>query len=310
MAASPLIDYDTIIEARSAEQTAVVACEAAEQGKGIALDVDRTGRRTRVDEASGPAAEPPGILDRISARALSREEGPLYRQLAAILRRPILGGDFPPGIALPREADLARRFGVSLITVRQALRDLEGDGLIKKRAAKPAIVTALHERADPSVAFRSFVEIAASTRERRLAIHSYRQERSRIASKAFGLAPDAAAWCLRATLFLRDEPAGETRIYFPPSVGARLKRRDFDDVVVFRSVQRHLGITLSGARITVRAEAADATLARALEYVAGGPVLVIEMLFSAADGTPVELTINRNRADRFSLTYDAPNDLG
>ena len=263
-----------------------------------------------MDEASGPAAEPPGFSTGSRARALSREEGPLYRQLAAILRQPILGGDLPPGIALPREADLARRFGVSLITVRQALRDLEGDGLIKKRAAKPAIVTALHERADPSVAFRSFVEIAASTRERRLAIHSYRKERSRIASKAFGLAPDAAAWCLRATLFLRDEPAGETRIYFPPSVGARLKRRDFDDVVVFRSVQRHLGITLSGARITVRAEAADATLARALEYVAGGPVLVIEMLFSAADGTPVELTINRNRADRFSLTYDAPNDLG
>jgi GntR family transcriptional regulator len=273
------------------------------------VDADRTSPRTRVGETSEPAAEPRGVLDQISARALSRQEGPLYRQLAAILRQPIVSGDLAPGMALPREADLAGRFGVSLITVRQALRDLESDGLIKKRAAKPAIVTAPDERGS-SVGFRSFVEIAASARDRRLEIHSYRRERSGVAAKAFGLGPGEPAYCLRATLFLRDEPAGETRIYFPPSVGARLKRSDFDDVVVFRSVQRHLGITLSGARITVRAEAADRSLARALEYSLGGPILVIEMLYSAADGTPVELTINRNRADRFSLTYDAPNDLG
>ncbi len=274
------------------------------------MDADRRYRRARADETSEPTAEPRDVLALIPARVLSREEGPLYRQLAAILRQPIVSGDLAPGMALPREADLAGRFEVSLITVRQALRDLESDGLIKKRAAKPAIVTAPDERGGSSVGFRSFVEIAASTKDRRLEIHSYRKERSRVAAKAFGLGPDAPAYCLRATLFLRDEPAGETHIYFPPAVGARLKRADFDDVVVFRSVQRHLGITLSGARITVRAEAADPSLARALDYAVGGPVLVIEMLYSAADGTPVELTINRNRADRFSLTYDAPNDLG
>ena len=56
---------------------------------------------------------------------------PRYRQLADTLRADIasgrypVGGQLPPGSALPREADLAARFGVSLITVRQALRDLD-----------------------------------------------------------------------------------------------------------------------------------------------------------------------------------------
>ena len=75
-------------------------------------------------------------------------------------------------------------------------------------------------------------------------------------------------------------------------------------------LQRHLGIQLSGAKITVRADIADEALAKTLDYVVGGPILVIEMLYLSTDGEPVELTINKNRADLFSLSYDAPNDLG
>ena len=88
-----------------------------------------------------------------------------------------------------------------------------------------------------------------------------------------------------------------------------MKRSDFDDVVVFRSVQRHLGIELSRARITVRAEIANSSLARSLAYEEGAPILVVEMLYFSAQGAPIELTISRNRADLFSLSYEAPNDL-
>jgi GntR family transcriptional regulator len=249
------------------------------------------------------------LADVFPPRILSRDDGPLYRQLLAILRAPIAAGKLEAGASLPREADLAIRFGVSLITVRQALRDLESEGLIKKRAAKPAVVTAPETGDGGSFAFKSFAEIAASTKDRRLEIHSYRKERSATASKAFGLPVEEALPCLRATLYMKDVPTGQTTFYFPPAVGARLKRTDFDDVVVFRAVQRHLGIQLSGAKITVRADVADEKLAEALDYEVGGPILVIEMLYRSADGEPVELTINRNRADLFSLSYDAPNDL-
>ena len=240
---------------------------------------------------------------------LARADGPLYRQLAASLRKPIEDGSVRPGSALPREADLAERFGVSLITVRQALRELESDGVIKKRAAKPAIVVGTEARPKSPFDFHSFAAIAASTKDRRLEIKSYRKERSPVAAKAFGLAPNRVCDCLRAILFVKDQPVGLTTFYFPPGIGNRLKRTDFDDVVVFRSVQRHLGITLSDATITVRAEIAGAALARALDYEIGGPILVIEMLYRSSNGEPVELTINQNRADHFSLSYNAPNDL-
>jgi GntR family transcriptional regulator len=274
-----------------------------------AMAASRKSVRRSANEPSGRQGETAAAFAKIPDRPLSRGEGPLYRQLATLLRQFITEGGLPIGAALPREADLARRCGVSLITVRHALRELEGEGLIKKRAAKQAIVAAPNAAVGSNFTFKSFAEIAASTRDRRLEINSYRREKSAIAAKAFGLAPGEAAYCLKATLFLRDLPTNFITFYFPPAVGARMKRTDFDDVVVFRSVQRHLGIALSRAQITVRAENASAALAQSLDYEEGAPVLIVEMLYFATDGSAVELTISRNRADLFSLTYEAPNDL-
>ena len=248
-------------------------------------------------------------LKSFPARGLSREDGPLYRQVASILTTAISSGALPPGASLPREADIAARFGVSLITVRQAMRDLQTGGLIRKRAARPAVVAAPERPAHPNFAFQSFAQIAASTKDRRLVIHSYRKERSDAASAAFGLRPGAVCHCLRATVFQDAQPGSETTFYFPPAIGGRLKRSDFDDVVVFRAVQRHLGIRLSSVKITVRADVADQVLSDTLHYPVGDPILVIEMLYLSDEGEPVELTISKNRADLFSLSYEAPNDL-
>ena len=52
---------------------------------------------------------------------------PLYYQLQEVLKEQIESGRWPPGEALPSEPELARRFGVSRVVVRQALAILEDD---------------------------------------------------------------------------------------------------------------------------------------------------------------------------------------
>jgi GntR family transcriptional regulator len=260
------------------------------------------------DAALDETTQQEEALRNLQPRLLTRHGGPLYRQLTTHLREPITTGVLQPGTPLPREADLAARFGVSLITVRQALRDLEAEGLIRKRTAKPAIVTAPQARSK-ALEFQSFKAIAASSVDRRLAIKSYRQEHSPMACEAFGLAPGTSCWCLRAILYVKKQPITQTTFYFPQHIGSRMRRADFDDVVVFRAVQRHLGIQLSRAQIRVRADIADEALAKTLAYTPGGPILATEMLYFSTEGEPVELTVSRNRGDLFSISYDAPNDL-
>jgi len=247
-------------------------------------------------------------LSSLPARQLLRHDGPLYRQLAAILRAPIVDGSYPVGTELPKEAEIADRFGISLITVRQALRELETDGLIRKRAAKPAVVAARAPTPKLSSAFRNFADIAAYTKDARLEIKSYRRELAEAPRAAFDLAEGDVSYCLRSILVVGGRPEAQITTWFQPEIGKRLKRSDFDDVLIFRAVERHLGLRLSGARISVRAETADQEIARDLDYAEGAPVLAMEMLYRALDRQPVELTIARHRADVFSLVYDAPND--
>jgi DNA-binding GntR family transcriptional regulator len=70
----------------------------------------------------GQAASPPNGagLDRTSFV-------PLYYQLQEVLKEQIESGVWAPGEALPSEPELARRFGISRVVVRQALAILQDD---------------------------------------------------------------------------------------------------------------------------------------------------------------------------------------
>ena len=56
--------------------------------------------------------------------------------LAGILREKILTGDLDEGMPLPNERDLGSQSGLSRASVREALRILEGDGLITTRIGR------------------------------------------------------------------------------------------------------------------------------------------------------------------------------
>lgn len=248
-------------------------------------------------------------VELLPKRALARANGSLYRQLADVLREPIADGVFPVGSELPKEASIAERFGVSLITVRQALRELETDGLIRKRSAKPAIVTARTPSVNFSWTFKNFADMAAFTRNAQLKVKSYRKETSPALQRHFGMGKDEAGYCLRSVLAVGRQKKAQITTYFPPDIGALLARDDFTDVLIFQSVQRRLGIRMEVAHCTVRAEVADERVSADLDIAIGAPVLVVEMLYQSADQRTVEFTIARHPADLFSITYDAPNDM-
>ena len=249
-------------------------------------------------------------IELLPRRELQRSRGPLYRQLADILREPIASGAIPVGAELPKEAMIAERFGVSLITVRQALRDLEADGLIRKRSAKPAVVTSQTPPVTLSWTFKNFADMAAFTKDAHLKIKSYRQESSPVLQRHFGLAKDQPGYCLRSVLCVGTQRKAQITTYFPPDLGSQLSKDDFNDVLIFRAVQKRLGIRMAVAHCTIRAEIADDAVAADLGVARGAAILAVEMLYQSADQRNLEFSVARHPADIFSITYDAPNDLG
>jgi GntR family transcriptional regulator of arabinose operon len=69
-----------------------------------------------------------------------QEAVPKYRQVYAALWRDILSGRLQRGERLPSEAELGRTFGASRITVGRAMRDLQRDGLVERRAGSGSYV--------------------------------------------------------------------------------------------------------------------------------------------------------------------------
>ena len=74
---------------------------------------------------------------------LIRQNSPvaLYYQLKSILAQKIMNNEWQVGDRLPSEFELCKEYGVSRITVRQALAELEKDGLIKRRQGVGTFVT-------------------------------------------------------------------------------------------------------------------------------------------------------------------------
>src|SRR6188768_3076663 len=77
---------------------------------------------------------------KISTRLVPFAPVPLYNQLKELLRSQILDGTYPSGSRMPSESELGELFQVSRITVRQALGDLQKEGLIFKIHGKGTFV--------------------------------------------------------------------------------------------------------------------------------------------------------------------------
>ncbi|MCW3815976.1 substrate-binding domain-containing protein [Micromonospora sp. DR5-3] len=69
-----------------------------------------------------------------------------FQQLAGVLRRGILAGDWAAGTKLPTESQLARETGLSLTTVRRAYEELVGQGLVVRRQGAGSFVTVPNRR--------------------------------------------------------------------------------------------------------------------------------------------------------------------
>ena len=72
-------------------------------------------------------------VNNANANALRQSRTPLYLQMAEVLRQRVHRGVWAPGDLLPTLDELAREFSVAKVTVRQAVKLLQDEGLLASR---------------------------------------------------------------------------------------------------------------------------------------------------------------------------------
>ncbi|WP_280451926.1 FadR/GntR family transcriptional regulator [Nocardia cyriacigeorgica] len=95
---------------------------------------------------------------------------PLAEQAAELLLARIRGGEWPLGHRLPGETTLAAQLGVGRSTVREAIRELAGKGVLASRQGAGVFVTALDVSEEWDIVLRRAT--IASVIEARIAIEA------------------------------------------------------------------------------------------------------------------------------------------
>lgn len=254
---------------------------------------------------TSPAAPAEPVLPSGQVSAPEREGAgdgqPLYLAVHGALRFGLHEGRWTVGSSLPSEAELSRQFGVSRITVRHALRLLESDGYIRKAPARRPVVVATNPDARTGWVLESLDDIVAMVGDARLDIQSWRKERAPAEAGLFALPVGTGVPCLRSRLVRDGTPYARSVIYFSPTVGEQLARHDFDDAVVFRVLQRKLGVRFDDVTLTVGAETANAEDAASLACEPGSALLVLQLLYREG-GRLVEVAYSRSRASAARLS--------
>jgi GntR family transcriptional regulator len=235
-------------------------------------------------------------------------EVPLYYQLAGVLREQILSGRFGTGDRIPTEVELVKSYGVSRITVRQALASLEKEGLVRREVGRGTFVNEQRPftgELKVEGSLDDLISIGMFTSVKLLGVRTVKATPDEAAM--LKLEPGAPITRCARLRYWHGDPYCHIVVDLPQAIGKRLSRADFKGSIL-RALEDKLDIHIRDAQQTVRASLADASLARLLETRIGAPLLSINRIVLRDDGTPVERVRTHYRSDIYCFSVHLARD--
>lgn len=205
---------------------------------------------------------------------------------------------------LPSESEMVGTFNMSRTTIRQALRDLQADGLIFKIPGKGSFVSRPKAVQD-LVSLQGFGEAMIPKGYDTFAcvVGISRAVTDSQASRKLHI-DNADIVEIRRIRYLNQEPISLDITYVPSSVGEKLILEDLANKDIFLIIENEYRIPLGKADIEIESVLADEGLARLLNIEEGSPILKIDRLTYTADHVPIdyEHLFYRGDALKYSLT--------
>jgi len=232
-----------------------------------------------------------------------RSRIPRYHQIARSLRGRIMQGDVAAGQRLDDQRSLAREFGVTLMTLRQALELLERDGLITRRHGLGTFV------ASPTVDYdilhlRTFAGDLSAKGERVATrfLRSHFAVPNRWVSRELGLDRGGRVFVLERLRLVAGRPISFQASYLPAAIGENVATVDLAVIPLRQALSFKLGIEVTAARETVSAVHLEARAARELGCRPGVPAFRSDRVSIGQAGAPIVYDRVFIPGDRFRIT--------
>jgi GntR family transcriptional regulator len=227
---------------------------------------------------------------------------PLWYQVSQSLRASILGRHTDAPLRLPTEEELAVHYGVSVLTMRQALKELEEEGLISRHRRRGTFIEPTALRGAPVKLLGSVDTIVAQQSADRTTV---------LAHGPAPLPPEVAEHfpdLTEAVAFRRlrydesGEPVNWAENHLRPELAARIDLTDLERWPMTKVLRDVLGVRISRITDTVEARLAAPETADLLQVPLLSPILHYTGVTYDDTGRAVDVVRIHYRGDRFSFT--------
>lgn len=228
---------------------------------------------------------------------------PIYYQIKELFKERIEGGKLEPHQRLPSERELEERYGISRMTARRALTELESEGYAYREQGKGSFVE------EPKLR-QALLELTGFTRDmekRRMSSGAQVLEHKVIEGQGELIQKLEASdgekiFVLQRVRLAEEEPLAIETTHIRHTLCDRIEEYDFEDRSLYSTLREDFDITLSRAEQSVEATLADEFEAENLNVEKGAPMLMAERTTFTGDGeTPIEYARSTYRGDRYKL---------
>lgn len=215
----------------------------------------------------------------------------LYNRIQRDLALSISAGEYPPGSRIPSETSLAKRFGVTRMTVRHAVDGLISEGLVTRRHGSGTYVS---QRRQPQRALNRLSGFTEDMRTQGRTATTVELDRREVEAPApvgsqLELQEGAHAVVLERLRQFDGKPVALQRVWLPFARAPELARRSLDGASLYEALEKDYGIRPTTARQRITAVAATQREADVLGVPLGAPLVFAERLTRDGNNRPVEL---------------------
>ncbi len=229
---------------------------------------------------------------------------PLYYQLATLLREQIDSGKYRPGDQLQTEQELVKAYGLSRMTVRQAVGSLEKDGLIRREPGRGTFVTDQLPKFSGDLeldrSIDDLISMGQATSVELLELSQIAATRDEV--RDLEVVEGSKVIRCRRLRYFKEQPYCYIVNRLPEEIGGSIPEANWCRGSVLEYIEESLGVPLQIAKQRIRATLADANLARWLQVRVGAPLLLVDYHIRSDDDRPVETARLYYRSDLYSFT--------
>lgn len=234
---------------------------------------------------------------------------PHYQQLEDQLLDAVACGDLMPGEPLPSEREFSKTLGISRMTVRRALTDLEARGRLQSRVGKGWYVSTakIEQRLEQLSGFSA--DMRSIDLDVRSQLIEFKQEPAdpKLA-QVLGVETGELVYHIDRIRLINGDPIGLEYPRIPARLCPGMERFDFSRDSLYRVMKEEYGIKLDRAMQSIEASLVNWHEARLLMVDPGAPAIRGKRTVFDPEEIVVEVSTAVYRGDRYRYQLELKGD--